>query len=108
MSTARMTFGTVLGTVSDAAVAVSTVLGTGIKGIQMLDQYVSDASDKQKLRSLVDMESFEVRLVEEIAMEDTERQLKLKEFMSKSQDTAELFKLNHDRITKLIADRKTK
>lgn len=103
MSTARMTFGTVLGTVSTTAVAVSTVIGTGVKGINMLEKFVDDAAEKQTLRSKLDMESFQVRLVEEVAMEDTERGLKLEEFMSKTPKHAELYKSNYERLQKILA-----
>ena len=106
MATARMTFGTVLGTVSEAAVAVSTVLGAGIKTVNMLDKYVSDAATKQEIRSIVEMESFEVRLQEEVAIEDTERQVRLQGFRDKSTEHERLFKANFDRIGKLLAERR--
>ena len=103
-----LTIGAVLGTVTDAATAVSTVIGTGIKGVNMLDQYVTDAAEKQKIRSIVDMESFETRLIEEVSMEDTQRQLKTLEFISKDEKTAELYEKNHNRIANLLQARKTK
>jgi hypothetical protein len=106
MATARMTIGTVFDTVSNAAVAASTILGSGIKAVNMLDKYVGDAAEKQAIRSLVDMESFETRLQEEVAMEDTQRHLKLKEFLGKSAEHAELYKKNSDRIAAVLAKRK--
>lgn len=106
MATARMTIGTVLATVSDAANAVSTVLGATTKAVGMLDQYVSDAANKQQIRSIVDMESFETRLQEEVAIEDTERQVQLIKFKDQSKDHTELFEKNFDRIGKLLQDRR--
>jgi hypothetical protein len=106
MATARMTIGTVFDTVSNAAVAASTVLGSGIKAVNMLDKYVSDAAEKQEIRSLVDMESFETRLQEEVAMEDTQRHLKLQEFIKKTPEHAQLYQANFDRIAKVLASRK--
>ncbi|MFP3645156.1 hypothetical protein [Paraburkholderia sp. SIMBA_054] len=106
MATARMTIGTVFDTVSNAAVAASTVLGSGIKAVNMLDKYVSDAAEKQEIRSLVDMESFETRLQEEVAMEDTQRHIKLKEFMDKSPEHQRLYQSNFDRIAAVLAKRK--
>jgi hypothetical protein len=106
MSTARMTFGTVLGTVSDAAVAVSTTLGAGIKGINMLDEFVTVAALKQKARNVVEVETFAVRLQEEVAMEEVERQIKLVEFTSKSDAHKAAFEASFDRIGALLAKHK--
>lgn len=106
MATARMTVGTVFETVSNAAVAVSTVLGTGIKAVNMLDTYVSDASKKQNLRSIIEMEQFEVKLVEEVAMEDTQRHLKIQEFCSQSTEQGNLYKSNFDRLQKLLESKR--
>lgn len=103
MSTARMTFGTVLGTVSTSAVAISTIIGTGVKGINMLEKFVDDAADKQIERSLLDMESFRVRLLEEVSQEDTERGIKLEEFMAKSASHRELYELNYKRLEAVLA-----
>lgn len=108
MSTARMTFGTVLSTVSASAQAITTTVNVATKAVGMLDTYVSDAAEKQALRSLVDMEQFEVRLQEEISMEDTERQLKIDEFIGQSNRHQELYQANFDRIGQLLASRKTK
>jgi hypothetical protein len=109
MSTARMTFGTILGTVSTSAVAISTVIGTGVKGINMLEKFVDDAATKQHKRSLLDMESFQTRLLEEVAQEDAERGLKLDEFMSKSAQHRELYKLNYERLAAVLeADKQAK
>jgi len=74
----------------------------------MLDTYVSDMSNKQKLRSLVDMESFSVKLQEEVAMEDTERQLKIQEFIDQSADHKNKYESNFNRIGSIIAEFKTK
>lgn len=104
MANVRMTIGTVLGTVSDSAVAVSTILGTGIKGINMLDEYVNEAALKQKKRSLIEMSSFETKLMEEVAQEDSVRQLQVQEFMDKTPAHRKLYIANYNRLGKILAE----
>lgn len=101
MSNTRMTFGAVLSTVSDAATSVSTVLNTATKSVGMLDTFVTNAATKQKVRSIIDMETFKERLIEEVSMEDTVRQLKVIEFCNTEQ-IKNLFDENQKRLSALL------
>jgi adenylosuccinate synthase len=102
MSTNRMTFGTVLGTVTDAAVAVSTTLGTVTQGIGMLDEYVKVASLEQRARNVVRLESLAVTLQQEAAMEEIVRQKGVDEFLDKNQKYTDQYKSAVDRIGALL------
>lgn len=104
MATARMTFGAVMDTVGDAALAVSTVVGTGIKGINMLDNYVSTAALEQNKRSKARLKSLDSIIAEEIALEAMQRQLKIDEIVNKSARHAELFKSNYDDILAVLTE----
>jgi hypothetical protein len=104
MATARMTFGTVMDTVGDAAIAVSTVVGTGIKGINMLDKYVTFASLEQDKRGKARLKSLDKVIAEEIAIEAMNRQIKIDEIVAKSPRHAELFQQNYDEILKAITE----
>lgn len=105
MATARLTIGTLLNTVGVAASSVTAVLQTGVKGIDMVDLFVSDALNRQQVRSLVDMENFESALQEEKAQEMTERQLSVREFCSQSAQHAADYEVNYNRIGAILAKR---
>lgn len=104
MATARMTFGTVLDTVGEAAIAVSTVVGTGIKGVNMLDKYVSNASLEQDKRAKARLKSLDKIIAEEIAIEAMNRQLKIDEITSKSSRHQELFQQNYNEILAVLSE----
>ena len=102
MATTRMTFGAVLSTVSDAATTVSTVLNAGTKAVSMLDVFVTNAATKQADRATIDMETYRERLIEDTAVEDTERQKKILAFCKQDSETAELYKANQERLHNLF------
>lgn len=104
MATARMTFGTVMDTVGEGAIAISTVVGTGIKGINMLDKYVTHASLEQDKRSKARLKSLDKIIAEEIAIEAMNRQLKIDEVCSKSARHSELFQQNYADIMAVLAE----
>lgn len=101
-ATARLTLGSVLGTINSAATSVSSVFDTTTKAINMANKYVSDAADKQRIRSIVDMHDFTEKLSEEKAMEETLRKKTILEFTSQSKDNEELFNSAYNRIKDLI------
>ncbi|MDR5839337.1 hypothetical protein [Caballeronia sp. LZ034LL] len=103
MASARMTLGTIFGTVSDTAVAVSTTLGAVTQGVEMLDNYVKEAVYKQQQRSIAEMSSFNEKLMEELAQEDTVRQIAVQEFMGKSNKHRELYMANYNRLGRVLA-----
>lgn len=80
----RMTLGAVLGTVTTAANTLSSTFDAANKGIGMLNTFVSDAADNQRLRSIANKERFTEQLIEDMAMEDTVRALKIDDFVSQS------------------------
>jgi hypothetical protein len=97
-----MTFGTVLGTVSDTAVAVSTTLGAVTKGVGMLDELVSVAALKQKARNIAELEQFAVSLQQDVAMEEIQRQVKVDEFLDKNDKYRTQYNAAVDRIGALM------
>lgn len=106
MSTARMTLGSAFTAVGTSFNAVTSVIGTAVVGISMLDAYAKSCAEQQQARIAVDNADFEDRLAEEKAQEMAERQLQVLDFINKSKDHAKLYQNNYDRIQKVLAERK--
>ena len=104
MANARLTLGAVLGTVSTAANTVSTVLNTATASVSMLDQFVQDAVIKQKARSIADMDSFIADLAEEKSQERSIRQRAVLDFCRQSEEHAQLYTENYNRIFGLLTE----
>ena len=103
MSTTRLTFGAVLGSVNAAAGTITSTLDTATKAVGMLNRFVSDAADKQALRSKVDMHEFKNVLVEQKAMEEATRKKAIEEFC-KDSTNAKHYKAAYDRLAQLVND----
>lgn len=102
MATTRVALSSVLGTVTSVATAVGTTFETATDGIGMLHSLVKNAARHQTLRHAAEESSFEARLIEELSMSDTVRQLEIKTFTDKSQDHLNLYLANEKRVTAAI------
>lgn len=102
MANTRMTLGAVLGSVQEAATSVSATFNTVTKGVNMLNRYVSDAAEKQQVRSVIDMHDFKEKLVEEKAMEETMRKKQILEFTNQSEINKELYQASYNRLQELL------
>ena len=102
MATSRITFGAVLGTIGDAAGTVSTILNTATTSVSMLAKFVDDAKEQQRIRSIVDMDSFGETLAEESAMAEATRKSDILVFCKKSPEHQELFTTAYNRVKVLL------
>jgi hypothetical protein len=102
MGTSRIALGAVFGTINEAATSVSSLFGTATKSINMLNKYVSDVSERQALRSIVDTHSYKKSLIEEKTMETTMRKLEVKSFCAQSPHHAELYQATYDEFAALF------
>lgn len=98
----RMTAGTLLGTVNEAATTVADTFGTVTKAVGMANRYVSDMAKKQEIRSLLEMEEFTNKLIEEKAMEEAIRSKSVKEFC-KNEDNKQLYSEAYNRFHKILS-----
>ena len=98
MSTTRLTFGTALSAVTDTVTVISKTANVVTKSVGMLDAYVDDASHTQRMRIAYNRSSLNERLKEEANMADTQRQLKIKEFLSNNPEARELWEQNQIRL----------
>lgn len=98
----RMTAGTLLGTVNEAATTVADTFGTATKAVGMLNRYVTKLSDKQIIRDKLDMHTFTKKLAEETAMADAVRAKGIKEFC-KDAENQQLYSAAYDEIVEILS-----
>lgn len=98
----RMTAGTLLGTVNEAATTVADTFGTATKAVGMLNRYVTKMSDKQIIRDKLEMHEFTAKLVEETAMQEAVRQKTILEFC-KDEQNGKLYEAAFDRLTAILS-----
>lgn len=96
-ATTRMTFGTILGTVTDAANTVSTTLKTATLAVGMAHTYVEDASIKQRMQSVAERSSFGEEVAINLAMKEAARKKEVRSYCA-DKETAQDFKEAYDRI----------
>lgn len=104
VSTARLTLGSVLGTVNEVATSVSSVFSTGTAAVGIVNRYVEDAATKQKIRSIIEMNDYSQKFREEKAMEATLRKKQIVQFCNESEENKELFKAEYDRLGNLLQE----
>lgn len=102
-ATTRMTFGTILGTVQDAATTVGTTFQTATTAVGMLHTYVEDAALKQQIRSVAERDSFGVQVAEELAMAEVVRKDEVRKFCTTA-ERQEDFNTAYSRIFAKIAE----
>ena len=98
----RMTAGTLLGTVNEAATTVADTFGTATKAVGMLNRYVTKMSDKQIIRDKLEMHTFTKKLAEETAMNDAVRAKGILEFC-KDKQNAELYEASYNEIVEILS-----
>lgn len=102
MTASRMAFGSILGTVTSAASAVTTTLDSVTAGVGMLNSFVAKAANEQRHRHIADEEVFLDRLIKEKAEESTLADISTKKFMAKSADHAKFYEEHFEKFTKLL------
>ena len=104
MSTTRLSFSAVLGTVHSAATTVTTVLDTTAVAVGMATSFVTQAADNQRLRQIADKEDFIENLISEKAIQRTEQLVKVDKFRSKSSGHAQAYDQAYARFAQLLRD----
>lgn len=101
-ATTRMTVGTLLGAVNGAATTVADTFDTATKAIGMANLYVTTMSDKQRIRTKLEMHTFVNKLAEETAMVETLRKKNIEEFC-KDEQNAEIYNTEYEKIVAILA-----
>lgn len=102
-ATTRMTLGSVLGTVTDAANTVSTVLKTATLTVGMAHTYVEDAAIKQRMQSVAERDSFVEEVAISLAMKEAQRKKEVRDYCAQDPESANEFKLAYDRLKLKLA-----
>ena len=103
MANTRLAFGNILGTVVDAANTVSTTLNVVTKSVGMVDAFVSNAAETQRIRMKLEQSSRTEQLIEETALADTQRQQGIKDYLEANPGTSDMFSANQARLTAVLA-----
>lgn len=102
MSTTRMSFGAVLGSIQSAATTVTTTLDAATGGVGMLSAFVTKAADEQRIRHTIDKEDFIENLIIERTEMNAVAKLKLEKFIAKSPEHAKHAKAAYEKYSKLL------
>ena len=108
MSTTRLTFGTALAAVNDTVTVISKTANVVTRSVSMLDAYVEDAANTQRMRIAYNRSSLNERLKEEANMADTQRQLKIAEFLKNNPEAATFWNENQKRLEEVEKSLQTK
>lgn len=98
MTTAKFTIGAILSAVTNTADTLGNTLGTVNTAVNMANAYVSTAAAKQKIDNEVDIATYTDKLEENVAMEETERRIKIMEFTDKSPKHEALYQSALERV----------
>ena len=102
MSTTRLSFGAVLGTVQAAANTMTGALDAAAAGVGMLNSYVVQAAENQRLRQVADKEDFIENLVMEKAQLRAESYIKAENFCAKSKLHNDHYNASYETYSKLL------
>ena len=84
MATARSTVGSLFTSVGQAADTLTASLGAVTTGIGMINAYISEQAESQRIRILIDKERNVTRLIEEAALEEAQRAEKIRTQIAKN------------------------
>lgn len=102
-ATGRMTLGAVMGTISNTAGAVSSIVNTGVKGVVMLDNFVESALSEQKKRHALDGVLFDERLLLELSTESAHVRIEADKFCDQSTKHAEHFNSSYAKLAAVLS-----
>jgi hypothetical protein len=91
MTTARVAAGSVLGTVEAVSNTVTQSVNVIGDGVQMLSVYVRKHRQMQEKKTIVELHTFEKRLIEDTALETTKRHIELDKFVAVNPEYKENF-----------------
>lgn len=102
MSTTRLSLSAVLGSVHSMANTVTGAFDAASAGVGMLNSFVTQAADNQRLRQIADKEDFIEDLIREKAQQRTESDVKVAKFTAKSAGHKEAYSNHYARFESLL------
>lgn len=102
-ATTKLTYGSLLNTVTSAADAVGSVFSTTTHAIGMLDQFVTKAANTQRKTYAVDALNEDADLRRHFAFKESEANIRVEEFCAKSPSHAKHYEEAFNRYAELTA-----
>ena len=84
MATARSTVGSIFNSVGKTADTITASLDAVTTGVGMINAYINEQAESQRIRILIDKERNATRLIEEAALEEAQRAEKIRTQIAKS------------------------
>ena len=84
MATARSTVGSIFNSVGKAADTITSSLDAVTTGVGMINAYINEQAESQRIRILIDKERNATRLIEEAALEEAQRAEKIRSQIAKN------------------------
>lgn len=102
MASVRMAAGSVLGTITDTATAVSSIVNTASGSLMMLNDYVTRQRAHQQTRAIIETEDFEARLLEETSNDITQRREKIDTYLDAKEGRRAIYNAAHEKLSAAI------
>ena len=91
-----------LSTVGTIANTISGTVTTVAKSMDMLDMFIETAHTKQKQRTIVDLSNFTDQLIEDSAIENSERQIAILDKLASNASLKSLYTTNEAKLRALL------
>lgn len=99
MAQSRVALAAVLGTVTDTANAVSSVVNTLSGAVGMANRFVQHQSEKQRFDQSIDLDEHRIRKIEELSVNEADRKKKISD-LCKDPEQAEYYNAAYQRLSK--------
>ena len=103
VSSARLTFGALFGTITSAANAATATIDAASDGANMLTSYVREASKDQRDRQILHRLNYQDNLKHEFAQEAAEREKSVDEYCDKSPENKTRYNRHYELIEAAFA-----
>lgn len=84
MATARSTVGSLFNSVGKAADTITATLDAASEGVGMINAYIADQADAQRIRITIDKKRRATQLIEEAALEEAQRAERIRAQLAKN------------------------
>jgi hypothetical protein len=105
-TTARGAIGSLFATVSAIGTATTSLFDTANDGVGMLNRYVGDAAEKQRIASDYELATFEEKLLDEVTLDEAKRTREIKVFFAEDAENRGAFETAHARIKAAVLARR--
>ena len=102
MANARIAAGSLLDTVTNTANMLSSTVNVMADSVNMLGSYVSKHRTMQDKRTLIELDNFENRLIEETTLENSKRKEKIDQYVAGNPERAQFVNDEYARLKALL------